>query len=162
MGFFDRPRRRCTIIDDYRYSLEVIWNRDRPLLGYKFLNPSTANAFQDDATSSIIETRARLLRFGGYILTNVYAYMTTWPEFLFYADDPIGPRNEEFTASQLARVEMMVVGWGQNVIPFDAISVCRQIKASGVPTFCVAINKDGTPKHPLYTSFKSTLLEYPL
>lgn len=35
---------------NYRYSLERVWDQNKPIIGFIGLNPSTADSTEDDAT----------------------------------------------------------------------------------------------------------------
>ena len=79
----------------YRYSLTRKWS-DAPLLSFVMLNPSTADAKEDDPTIRRCIGFARREGAGGLIVANLYALRSSSPEALWAARDPIGPQNRRW------------------------------------------------------------------
>ncbi len=77
----------------YRYQLWRIWNEDKPLVLFVCLNPSTADARQDDPTIRRLTGFAYQLGYGGFYLGNLFAFRSTYPSDLPAANDPVGPDN---------------------------------------------------------------------
>ena len=76
----------------YRYSLTRRWS-GAPLLTFVMLNPSTADAKEDDPTIRRCIGFARREGAGELIVANLYALRSSAPEALWSARDPIGPKN---------------------------------------------------------------------
>lgn len=66
----------------YRYTLERAWSRDPRYLMYVMLNPSTADADNDDPTIRRCIGFAKLLGYDGILVGNLYAYRTPHPKVL--------------------------------------------------------------------------------
>lgn len=62
---------------------------------YILLNPSTATEEHNDPTVERCERRARALGYGGFAVTNLFAFRATRPEDLKRAGAPVGPGNDE-------------------------------------------------------------------
>ena len=88
----------------YRYSLTRVWDHQADKVLFVMLNPSTATEVQNDPTVERCERRARTLGFGGFRVTNIFAWRDTDPRNMKAAADPIGPHNDA-TLAELARVQ---------------------------------------------------------
>lgn len=139
---------------NYRYSLWRIWDKKLPLLGYVLLNPSTADAKQNDHTIQRLMERARRLGFGGIIVVNIFAYRSTDPSQLYRVQNPIGFENDKYIVSEMQRCPRVICGWGRHgkLLARDG-AVLRLLYRAGVVPHALSVNFDGTPEHPLYLSY---------
>lgn len=145
---------RCGL---YRYMLR---RGDAPRCAFVLLNPSTADAEKDDATSRKLMVLARLWGFAGYDLFNIGAGRATKPPEWLRMIDPLGPDND-FYLQIAAGYDRIVVGWG-NHAPFEFVSRAVQILVSnGSPLWCLKINANGSPMHPLYVPNETPLRLWP-
>lgn len=148
----------------YRYLLSIWWNDTKPKINYLMLNPSTADEFANDPTVERCERRAREMGYGGLIVTNVYALRSTDPKGLYDADDPVGPENDVIIGMAAAECVKTVCGWGahaRKVKPGRVDQVLRILQSENRPPHALALNKDGSPRHPLYVGYdrKPVLME---
>lgn len=130
----------------YRYALWRIWDTSKPLIMFIGLNPSTANENDDDPTIRRVKKFAFDWGYGGVYMMNLFAYVTPYPDALLKVYDPLGD-NDFWLQSIGSKVNDIVFAWGG----FD-LSVQRE--ADVIKMFpnakALVINKDGTPRHPLY------------
>lgn len=144
----------------YRYSLGRHWDTPAlPVLCYVMLNPSTADASQDDPTVTRCIERAKRLGFGGIVVLNLFAYRATDPLELWNVPDPIGPRNDA-TIRHVVRhpsVGMVICGWGAHgdMMQRDA-TVLKILRDAGVKPHALRLTKGGMPAHPLYLPYSLT------
>lgn len=155
--------RHAWLSDDglYRYMLLHVWDRYTFPICWIMLNPSTADAKQDDATIRCVTFWSRKLGAGAFMVVNLFALRSTDPKALFGALDPIGPRNHEFVRAALNTCPMVVCAWGATSVPEvgAAESVLEQLRADqGTVVLCLGKTKDGRPRHPLYVK-RSTVPE---
>lgn len=135
----------------FRYALWRYWNwtdynRVCTFIG---LNPSTATEKKDDPTVRRCTSFAKQWGFDGLYMLNLYAFRATDPRVMKAADDPIGDANDEAIARFANRSGMVVCAWGKHAEPERAAEV---LKLLTVPTFCLKLNNDGSPRHPLYVA----------
>lgn len=139
----------------YRYQLERRWD-DGPLVNFCLLNPSDANLYDNDPT---IERQSRRVRgwyqsYGGVLVTNAYALVSTDPKGLKLVADPIGPLNDEAIVEGAKRSAITICGWGGNATLLDR---GRKVKAllekAGVDLYYLRLSKGGIPWHPLYLGY---------
>ena len=135
----------------YRYLLRRTWDHTKPRALLVMLNPSTADAKQDDAT---IRSCVRLLSGHGYgsmEVVNVYAYRATDPGELEKQDDPFGPRNESTVQAAVHRCDVVICAWGAYPPARQhASTIINAVRAHRPATYCFGRTKSGAPKHPLY------------
>jgi hypothetical protein len=135
----------------YRYLLRRVWDYKKPRALLVMLNPSTADARQDDAT---IRSCVRLLSGHGYgsmEVVNVFGYRATHPSGLLKANDPCGPENENIVRAAIQRCDIVIVAWGAwPPAQAESAYIRNAIRANRPAMFCFGKTKSGAPKHPLY------------
>lgn len=147
----------------YRYMLR----RDTGLLMpeissvlFVMLNPSIADATQDDPTIRRCIGFAKTWDASGLVVANLYAYRTTNPKELWDTADPIGISNNFRLGSLLAEFDDVVCAWGRNAKRERVRNFMGMARHHGCRTRCLGINKDGSPKHPLYVRADQKLIYY--
>ncbi len=137
--------------ESYRYHLERTWDESLPALTWLMLNPSTADASDDDPTIRRCMTFARDSGYGGIVVLNLYAFRTPYPQLLWkksQVSDPIGPLNDAAIFDAAANAVKVVAAWGAHPLAVDR---GREVmKMLNRDTFCLGHTKDGHPRHPLY------------
>lgn len=118
------------------------------------LNPSTADEHTDDPTIRRCVDFARRWGHTRLVMLNLYALRATDPRELSVAahiGDPVGPENDEYIRRHAAEADLVVCAWGSHPGIADRASDVIQILADvGADLYCLAVNQDGGPKHPLY------------
>lgn len=135
----------------YRYSLVRRLGMGERTVTFVGLNPSTATEDTDDPTIRRIVEFARRWGFDWLLMGNLYAYRSTDPNVLKRLDEleSVGPMNQDVLHWMTRKAELVVAAWGANRLNPYAITLASRILA--LPhTRCLGLNKDGTPKHPLY------------
>jgi hypothetical protein len=161
-----------SICQQYRYHL---WRRapeakNRVL--FVMLNPSVADAVDDDPTIGRCLGYAKAWGHDGLDVVNLFAWRATDPKELPKVGDPVGPRNTDYLF-QLARECMLVVcAWGDGpAVPsrsevgkrWAALFEAQQklaLHLVGAP-MCFGTTKSGRPLHPLYLKKELQLVPAP-
>jgi hypothetical protein len=137
--------------EKYRYvltrSLDSIVRWHRPVL-FIMLNPSTADATQDDPTIRRCVNFAKREGMTQLTVVNLFAYRVTDPKELLRAENPIGPENDHHLFDEIAKHELTIAAWGSH--PFAKERAAEVIKKFGASLMCLGTTKDGSPRHPLY------------
>lgn len=152
----------------YRYLLSRIWRESdaspamvhyeppRQLV-FIMLNPSTADAYEDDPTIR------RCIGFGQrddydmIHVANLFAGRATKPDDLFSMEDPEGPSNQRVWEKLKASSATIICAWGADRrAQAQAEKFIRFM--SGRDLHCLGMTKDGHPRHPLYLK-KDTPIE---
>lgn len=142
----------------YRYHLWRVWDDEKPTLCFVMLNPSTADAAEDDPTIRRCIGFAKRDGYGGISVRNLFALRATNPAELSKAKDPVGPDNDKHLfmscalISRLSHRARLVAAWGK--LPSGRLLRARAQRGINIvrvnAPHCLGVNKDGSPKHPLY------------
>ena len=116
------------------------------------LNPSTADADQDDPTIRRCIGFARREGCGGIAVVNLFAWRATDPDELPILDDEkVGPDNAFYVAN-IAAGRRVVIAWGAHFAahPFATLRMLELLYRVSAGVYCLGLTKDGKPRHPLY------------
>jgi len=140
--------------ETYRYQLTRVWNPPGPRVLFVMLNPSTATEAQNDPTVERCERRARALGFGGFRVTNIFAWRDTDPRKMRAALDPIGPENDAAILEACQWGDQVIAAWGTHGAHLNrGPQVEALLRASGRSVLHLGLSKAGHPKHPLYIAY---------
>jgi hypothetical protein len=156
----------------YRWKLGRRWGPG-PAALFIMLNPSTADADEDDPTIRRCIGFAKSWRLDAIEVVNLFAYRATMPTDLAWPTDPVGERNAE-VVSEALRDEGNVVrvcAWGawlgssvgRSVVAkvgYDPTTVVTDHPARSV-RLCLGKTADGSPRHPLYLPKAADLEPWP-
>jgi hypothetical protein len=136
----------------YRYELKRRWSAG-PTATWIMLNPSTADAEQDDPTIRRCIGFTKAWGLGGLTVVNLFALRSTDPKALTFARDPVGPGNDEAIHDAAVGARVVVCAWGAHATAKDrAAQVLDLLDATLHTPMCLDRTKDGQPRHPLYMS----------
>ena len=144
----------------YRYTLTRIWNEFKPLANWVALNPSTADETDDDPTIRREIAFSKANGFGGMIKTNIFAYRSTSRGILRMLRDPIGPENDAYIRAVALKCDAVIVAWGNDGDIKGRGSWVFHKLLTGRPVYCLGVNANGHPKHPLYLRGDTVLQEF--
>lgn len=141
--------RKVALHNDYR----VVWI---------MLNPSTADADTDDATIRKCLLFAKHWGYGGIEVANLYAYRTKDPEELKAAHYPNGDNDRALAGvfSTCGAGDLVIAAWGAHAQPNRAHEVRVDAMLAGVRLYHLGLNKNGSPKHPLYLPLSTGYTEW--
>jgi len=137
----------------YRYSLLRQWDEQKPLVMFIMLNPSKADAEDDDPTIRRCMAFARNWGFGGIYVGNLFAYRSTDPDELLKSPDVICPENKEHLMLMADVCDIIVTAWGAH----KAVQMAERDRPlqfigglSSSKMHYLALTKSGEPGHPLF------------
>jgi hypothetical protein len=140
----------------YRYFLIRTWDDNLPRVLFIMLNPSTADAIEDDNTIRRCKGYAKDWGYGGFYVINLFAFRSKTPADLLKVANPIGSENETWFRRSSAMASLIVCAWGNSKIVSKLQKNFPQYKLLShlfqKPLHYLELSKDGTPKHPLYLS----------
>lgn len=149
----------------HRYQLSRIWDENKPQVLFIMLNPSKADASNDDPTIRRCINFAKSWGYGGLQVCNLFAYRATKPSELLKSDNPFGDENIWHIRQAVDKVNLIVCAWGNSGIVKKILKKESPYRLIGFATKRLSylkLSKDGTPWHPLYvkgdvipTSFSS-------
>jgi hypothetical protein len=138
----------------YRYTLR--WPAKPDGTGtalFILANPSTATAERTDPTVSKCIGYAARWGYQWCLVMNVRAWRETDPRKVppdpLAISEPGEPAlNDDWIQREAMRAGIVICGWGQ--LGADrAVQVLSYLRAAGVVPMALALNDDGTPRHPL-------------
>lgn len=141
--------------ETYRYRLERGAGRTLSVI---MVNPSTANAIQDDPTIRKVLGFAERLFCERVIVGNKFAFRATDVNELRAAKDPVGPDNDRHVEQILRDGDLHVAAWGSLSKLPEALrtrwkEIVRIADRVGCRLHCIGLNADRHPKHPLMTAY---------
>ncbi|WP_374440453.1 DUF1643 domain-containing protein [Epilithonimonas sp.] len=137
----------------YRYSLSRVWDDSKPSVLFIMLNPSTADAYDDDPTIRRCNGFAKSWGYGGLIVCNLFAYRSKDPRELLKVKNPQGNENITYLEYYANFSEKIICAWGNESIlkriP-NQRHIVEFIYQQKSKVHYLELSKNGTPKHPLY------------
>lgn len=150
----------------YRY---LLWRSWHPNWTHKRcpvfigLNPSTADAIEDDSTVRRCIGFAKSWGHGGVYLVNLFGWRAKSPHDMVRAKDPVGPENDEHIMRFAHDGNLLVAAWGTYGAYKDrGFTVGRALIAMGIELQAFGVNANGQPKHPLYLKKTAQLYHWVL
>ncbi len=141
----------------YRYALWRVWSKSRPIRLQIGLNPSKAGAIKNDPTITRGMARADRDGFGGFLMGNLYGFVSTNPDALMGDGEFIGFENDIYLKQLIELATQHLCGWGSfPAVKKRAAIVLAMIKEP----YCLGVNRDGQPKHPLYIGYDVPVVKY--
>ena len=141
----------------YRYSLTRSWNSAEGYVLFIGLNPSIADEIIDDPTLIRCINFAKDWGYGGLIMVNLFAYMSTHPKDLKKAKLPIGKNNNKHILKNHQKSQLTVAAWGNDG---QFLERGKEVLKIINNPMCLNINKSGQPAHPLYQKKDQELINF--
>jgi hypothetical protein len=158
---------KSAVIVDFmwRYRLDRIWAPEKGTVAFVMLNPSTADAEQDDATIRRCVGFAQDWGYGHLAVVNLYGFRATDPKELkeWIATDEgwaIGRDNGRHVIEVCLQAQTIVAAWGANAPEKRVEAVRATFRALGVRIDCLGYTKSGQPVHPLRQPKNAMLRKY--
>ena len=115
------------------------------------LNPSTADATQNDPTIRRCIDYGTRWGFSQLLVANIFGWRSTDPTVLEDLEDPVGPANDKIIKLAATTADRVICAWGNDgVLNHRGSAVLDMIREAGVTPHCLNQNQGGQPVHPLY------------
>jgi hypothetical protein len=127
------------------------------------LNPSTADATNDDPTIRRCIGFARQWGCGRLAVLNLFAVRATDPADMKRADDPVGPENKDWFDRILrdSHDGPVVCAWGVHGEYMEQdLTALGWLEGYGIKTLALGATREGHPKHPLYLPYSAPLAPF--
>lgn len=157
MNLLDNEINDAAFTDDkkHRIWLKRIWDDSKPKIMFIGLNPSTANADTDDNTIRRVKSIAKYWGYGGVYMMNLFTFISTDPNKLNLTDGNIF-NADSWLITIADRCEVIIFAWGN----FKVLGRDKEVKEMFPDAWALQINKNGSPKHPLYVKADTHLIKY--
>jgi len=147
----------AVIEGDYRY---ILTRGDRPhRLLFIMLNPSTADAEEDDATIRRLRGFQRDWGYTGFTVVNLYSLRSRDPKQLKTHYDPVGPHNDTYIRRAMTKAWAPVMAWG-NALPDTSRAEWFLDQFRSIDLYHLGLTRAGQPRHPLYLPSSSKPILY--
>lgn len=145
----------------YRYTLYRKWSDDPPVT-FIMLNPSTADALEDDPTIRKCAGFAARWRCGAIYVGNLFAFRATKPADMRRVHDPVGVENQKHVLRLMAQSPMTVCAWGAhgNYQNQDKIFLSWVSGVLPINIKIFGLTKNGQPQHPLMLPYSTSLIDW--
>jgi hypothetical protein len=149
----------------YRYRLERHKLAGAGAIAWIMVNPSTADAENDDATIRKVIGFTERLGGGWAVVGNKFAYRATDVRELRTARDPKGEENDAHLGQIMRDAPVVIAAWG----PLAKLpphlrrrwrTVCDIADRAGATLMCLGTAQDGQPRHPLMLAYDTPLTEW--
>lgn len=145
----------------YRYSLTRRWELAKPVLVVVMLNPSTADASQDDPTIRKVMGFARARNYGGITVVNLFAWRSTDPNQLPGDEAMAVGEINDVTIRTVAEGRTVLCAWGNDGVKLGRDKkVLAMLNRLGCQVVCLGTTKGGHPRHPLYVSYETRFANF--
>ena len=127
------------------------------------LNPSIANAERDDATLRRCIDFSKQWGYNGLWIVNLFSQITPNPNELqsYMQNIPASEiRNYKMLKNVINKPYRIVCAWGNNGMSEDRDIAFMNMLPKHRKVYCLKLNKNGTPGHPLYLQRNLELVEY--
>jgi len=111
---------RCESVfnDDrtHRFLWKRVWDKDKPIACVIMLNPCIAdNIINDLTTNLVVNNIARLEKYGGVIIVNLFSMLTSKLNFRWNSDQDLNlPENDECIKKSANESDVIVLAWGKS------------------------------------------------
>jgi hypothetical protein len=153
----------CVFSSDRRYRY-LLKHSCSPLFAPKFCtwigtNPSFA--WEHGLDPTLRRVRAFSLSWGytGFLMTNVFAFVSRDPRGLYAVEDPLGPENDRFILEAIQETEVVIAAWGVIGRYQNRCEAVWKMIAEFKP-LCLKRTKKGLPSHPLYVPRETQPVRY--
>ena len=143
----------------YRYVLWRVWDDEKATINFIGLNPSTADETTDDPTMRRCRQFARDWGYGGFLMTNLFAFRATEPAQLKIANDPVGAENDKWISQAAKDADRIIFVWGAHGSFRNRDKEVTMLL--GGNAYCLSLTKAGQPGHPLYLKRSLLPVEFP-
>lgn len=165
MGFTLQPSvNKSAVIsacEKYRYRLKRVWNDKLSTCYWIMLNPSTADAYEDDPTIRKCMSIAKMCGYGAIDVRNLFAFRATNPKELLKVKFPDGPNNDVWLDDLTLKDVVVIAAWGtKGTLNNRGKEVCKLFHSARKTLYCLGTTKNKQPKHPLYVPSYTPLIPF--
>lgn len=151
---YDRTGKTALIsgCERYRHRLGREWDQSLGVVLFVGLNPSTADATDDDPTIRRCIRFAESWGYGGMLMCNLFDWRSTDPKKLPPPNIAVSEKNDSVLRVSVDRAKLIIAAWGKVPWASERIKeVFQTVFSEDKRWHCLGLTKDGAyPRHPLY------------
>lgn len=136
----------------YRAQLRRTWDERKEPAVFIMLNPSTADALQDDPTIRKCVGFAKSWNLGGIFVVNLFQLRATDPRELLKGGELNPSDADAWITKAISYTEVVIAAWGvlKKPLRYRAREVTALVGGAGKRLMALKTAQDGSPYHPLY------------
>ena len=139
----------------HRYVLWRIWDETLPVIAFIGLNPSIADATADDPTLRRVIGFAKRWGYGGVYMLNLFSFVTPYPKELKTKRSV--STNLKYLKHWGTQASEVIFAWGNYK---DVGKLSQKVRALFPEAKALQLNKNGSPRHPLYVKANATRFSF--
>ncbi len=125
------------------------------------LNPSTADENINDATITRLLKLSQREGYRSFTMLNLFAYRSPYPRDMKRQLDPVGIGNNAAILETCKQASLILACWGGDGDYMQrSAAVEKLLQSIGKSLYCIGVNGDGSPKHPLYSRSDVEIVPY--
>ena len=140
----------ATIAGNYRYLFWREWDSNSKTVSFIMLNPSRADAENNDPTITRCINFAKAWGYGRLEVVNLFAYRIPHPSLLRQVAEPIGMDNDHYILESVRRSDRVILAWGNHGMWRKQDLYTLDLLKNHNHLYSLGITKRGCPRHPLY------------
>lgn len=129
----------------YRYYLSRVWDEALPFAMCIGLNPSTADRVDDDTTITNLSNLLAGYGYGGFYMTNLFAFVSSEPDDLRSCPNPIQDNDHHLEAIRKSCKDVIFCWGAFKQAEYRSKKVIKMFPGA----LCFGKNPQGKPFHPL-------------
>lgn len=134
---------------DYRYLLTRTWDKSKPKATVLMLNPSVADVLKMDRTiMNVMNYLIDSEEYGGLVVVNLFAYVSTDPKMLKHRDDDLEAKNNEYLDDTFDDSEIIIVAWTRDNYKPRKREVKNKLQSYQDKIRCFEDASGTKPRHP--------------
>lgn len=151
--------------EKHRLSLIRGWDMKLPPFVVIGLNPSTADATEDDPTIRRCVGFARREGCGSLVMLNLFTLRATDPAVLHRTPQRLDPEADPTIAELLREIpppRRVVCAWGVGGAPYmpRVATMLELLHGLGCDIACFGLSRAGHPRHPLYLAANTPIVPW--
>lgn len=154
----DMPLAIVSDCERYRYLLSRRLGSSEQVVTVIGLNPSTADATQDDPTIRRCIGFAKREGAGLLLMVNLFALRSTDPKALRTHTKPVGPDNDIWLARAVDLADLTIAAWGNGGTLLGRSQEMTEKYREKLYTLGLTLS--GMPRHPLYLKSDALITPY--
>ena len=99
----------------HRFLWKRVWDKDKPIATVIMSNPNLSdNVITDTSTALVVNNIARLERYGGVNIVNLYSLLTPKLHFRWNSDEELNDKdNDTYIRKAAEESEVVILAWGR-------------------------------------------------
>jgi len=150
---------KLSLDEKHRYYLFRRFD-DGPILAWVMLNPSSADAENDDPTIRRCISFAKREGYGAIEVYNLFTQRTSDPSEVDYENINEEDQRNQFNEMMFTQAKSIVVAWGNVAKKNMQKSEMARALSGNTNLLCLGTTKSGQPRHPLYVRADQPFEQY--